>query len=433
MSDDRYLQFVQSIIPYVIMGSIDIWKIVIGLLLLLVPWVWSSVQTYFIEQSCSITVSSRDVTRWWSGNKTYEYIDIYITHNYPLDEVFTDEFRVTRKIPNTHVEAGTAVKKPAFSTMKLMFKGVQITIRKSNESGGADNKQLIAQFKLSASTMKVLTDFIEEATGFAIDFRIKTEVNMYKIYFFSKGDKSWTGQDINVCKNSQNVFLPPDTKSVLVKSLNEFKSENFKKINANLGLPNKYSYLFHGKPGCGKTSAVLFIANYLNIPIYSCPCTDLTIEEMRCALALLPEHVIVLLDDVDCNPEYHARKTVETTFPINTSDTATATATPPVQNVDAIMSMYTVESNRGKLKLMLEFLDAYSSLNNSIIVMCANHPEKLDPAFIRPGRIDYKLEFVEQRDKDILELFPDAEIKSNVVDTLIAYRRKLLERDCAVL
>lgn len=59
--------------------------------------------------------------------------------------------------------------------------------------------------------------------------------------------------------------------------------------------------------------------------------------------------------------------------------------------------------------------------------MHANHPDKLDPAFVRPGRVDFKIEFNDTRDEDILAVIPDAEIKGTVVETLVAHRQKLLK------
>ena len=37
-------------------------------------------------------------------------------------------------------------------------------------------------------------------------------------------------------------------------------------------------------------------------------------------------------------------------------------------------------------------MDGVQGGNGQIIIATANHPERLDPAFLRPGRIDYKIE-----------------------------------------
>ena len=55
----------------------------------------------------------------------------------------------------------------------------------------------------------------------------------------------------------------------------------------------------------------------------------------------------------------------------------------------------TYESYKDKVTLdvLLEILDGYTFLRDCIIFITSNHPEKLDPALIRSGRIDQKIEF----------------------------------------
>merc|ERR1712164_114900 len=52
-----------------------------------------------------------------------------------------------------------------------------------------------------------------------------------------------------------------------------------------------------------------------------------------------------------------------------------------------------MSSSSDKLDLsgLLNVLDGVVDCPNRILIMTTNHPEKLDPALIRPGRIDKKL------------------------------------------
>ena len=43
------------------------------------------------------------------------------------------------------------------------------------------------------------------------------------------------------------------------------------------------------------------------------------------------------------------------------------------------------------LSTLLNCLDGYAMHEGTIIIMTSNHPEVLDPALIRPGRIDTHL------------------------------------------
>ena len=45
------------------------------------------------------------------------------------------------------------------------------------------------------------------------------------------------------------------------------------------------------------------------------------------------------------------------------------------------------------LDVFLEMLDGYNYLNNCIVILSSNHPELIDPAVVRPGRVDHVIEF----------------------------------------
>ena len=61
---------------------------------------------------------------------------------------------------------------------------------------------------------------------------------------------------------------------------------------------------------------------------------------------------------------------------------------------------------------LLNVLDGFHAPNGVLFVMTTNHVEKLDPALLRPGRIDYKLFLGKASDQQKGELyrrfFPDA-------------------------
>lgn len=50
---------------------------------------------------------------------------------------------------------------------------------------------------------------------------------------------------------------------------------------------------------------------------------------------------------------------------------------------------------------VFNFLDGLFTPNDCIIFITTNHPEKLDEALIRPGRVDYKMQVGSPRKQDI--------------------------------
>ena len=66
------------------------------------------------------------------------------------------------------------------------------------------------------------------------------------------------------------------------------------------------------------------------------------------------------------------------------------------------------------LKDLLEVFDGYNYLKNCIIIMTTNNIEKLDPALIRPGRIDHKIEFTHATSEQISEILALCDIKTKI-------------------
>jgi chaperone BCS1 len=54
---------------------------------------------------------------------------------------------------------------------------------------------------------------------------------------------------------------------------------------------------------------------------------------------------------------------------------------------------------------LLNALDGVAAQHGRIVVMTSNHPERLDPALVRPGRIDVKVELGHADDTQIATMF----------------------------
>jgi SpoVK/Ycf46/Vps4 family AAA+-type ATPase len=72
----------------------------------------------------------------------------------------------------------------------------------------------------------------------------------------------------------------------------------------------------------------------------------------------------------------------------------------------------------------LEVLDGIIEVNGRIIIMTSNHPERLDPALLRPGRIDKIIEFKKMTKADIMNMYRlwfRADMPCDVQDALKDY------------
>ncbi|WVW82092.1 hypothetical protein I302_104097 [Kwoniella bestiolae CBS 10118] len=129
---------------------------------------------------------------------------------------------------------------------------------------------------------------------------------------------------------------------------------------AERGIPYRRGYLLHGPPGSGKTSFIQALAGSLhyNICLLNLAERGLTDDKLNHLLGLVPERSFILLEDVD---SAFSRR-------VQTSE-------------DGYKSSVTFSG-------LLNALDGVASSEERIIFMTTNHYERLDPALIRPGRVD---------------------------------------------
>ncbi|GJX01089.1 AAA-ATPase-like protein [Tanacetum coccineum] len=128
-----------------------------------------------------------------------------------------------------------------------------------------------------------------------------------------------------------------------------------------------------GPPGTGKSSLIAAMANYLKFDIY-----DLELSSIRCnsdlrSILLATENrSILVVEDIDCSVELHDRVSKNT---MKVRDN-------PLRYYD--------EQSRVTLSGFLNFIDGlWSSCGDErIIIFTTNRKDKLDPALLRPGRMD---------------------------------------------
>ncbi|XP_065191549.1 mitochondrial chaperone BCS1-like [Sycon ciliatum] len=135
------------------------------------------------------------------------------------------------------------------------------------------------------------------------------------------------------------------------------------------GIPYRRGYLFHGPPGCGKSSFIAALAGAadLSICVLSLSSMYLSNDVLDTLLSNAPVKSIILLEDVDAA---FANRQID----------------PSDKRFVGMPSGVTFSG-------LLNALDGVTSSEGRILIMTTNHPERLDPALIRPGRVDVREEF----------------------------------------
>ncbi|KAJ4487774.1 mitochondrial chaperone BCS1 [Lentinula aciculospora] len=127
------------------------------------------------------------------------------------------------------------------------------------------------------------------------------------------------------------------------------------------GIPYRRGYLLHGPPGSGKSSYIQALAGSLNYNLCLLNLSErgLGDDKLTYLLSTVPERSFVLIEDVDA--AFNKR--------VQTSE-------------DGYQSSVTFSG-------FLNALDGVASGEERIIFLTTNHIERLDPALIRPGRVDF--------------------------------------------
>lgn len=214
---------------------------------------------------------------------------------------------------------------------------------------------------------------------------LETDFSKTKVY---KMEDAWIHVKDQNKRNIESVFIEKEKKDTLINSLEKFiKSEEWYIKN---GIPYQLGILFYGAAGTGKTSLIKAVSGYLNYPIYYLSTQKLS--RIESAMSTLPEKCVVVIEDIDTNSLTHSREKKE-------------------KSTDSKLLEGILEVS---LSEVLNALDGMFSAHGRILIATTNHIENLDPALIRAGRIDIKMEigFINHEvfESFLLNFFPNNSI-----------------------
>ncbi|CAL5082853.1 unnamed protein product [Urochloa decumbens] len=166
---------------------------------------------------------------------------------------------------------------------------------------------------------------------------------------------------------------------------------------ARAGRAWKRGYLLHGPPGTGKTSLIAAIANLLEFDIYDLELTAVgSNSDLRRLLASTRPKSLIVVEDIDCSLGLLDR-TKKSSSSSPSSQGADGQSDDTGSPRPAGMSAFPPPHGRRErisLSGVLNFVDGLwsSCVGERLIVFTTNHVDRLDPALLRPGRMDRKIE-----------------------------------------
>jgi len=218
-----------------------------------------------------------------------------------------------------------------------------------------------------------------------------------------------------------NVFF--EGKDKLLRYIEPFVSNNNLGPNPGeekyrrSGFTFKAGLLFSGQPGCGKTSTIKAILKYTHRHAIVVPLSKIkTCEELEMIFRnrtfqnreLSGKQLCFVLEDCDAfedNNICKARREIEKDTTNNNNNVDPLLSHEEANAAGVLMKkMLLKEEDAVNLACFLNLLDGIIELYGVMIIMTTNHPEKIDPALIRPGRFDFKHEFRKASKQVLLEM-----------------------------
>ena len=304
--------------------------------------------------------------------------------------------------------------------------------REDDKEEGKDNSTTSVDFRLTCDELAPIEAFLETAFDAYVEQTAKEEAGGRHLYVraggggAAKDDDSDDGSGaatykryrLAASKTFDSLFFPE--KDELLSLLDAFHAGTGR--FAVKGSPKKLGVLLHGPPGTGKTSLIKALAARLDRSIVSIPLGRIktnqelfdAVFDMKYGVAdadvpvrLTFKQTVFVLEDVDAASSVVLKRSSSTPEPV-----APAPAPAIEKDGDPIkalleclfngddkaisgptMALGALKPTRDRLDLsgILNVLDGVVDTPDRILIMTTNHPERLDPALVRPGRVDVKL------------------------------------------
>lgn len=172
------------------------------------------------------------------------------------------------------------------------------------------------------------------------------------------GYGGWDERELQDGRPIESVILKGDMATSILGDVEDFLSASDRYVR--VGAPYRRGYLFHGPPGCGKTSLAKALATETRMDLYllTLSASSMTDDKLIRKLAEVRRRSIVLLEDVDV----------------------------------AFRDRGSGKKKGVTFSGLLNAIDGVTASQGRLLIMTTNYPDRLDAALIRPGRADVHYE-----------------------------------------
>lgn len=305
------------------------------------------------------------VVRYWSINITIKDEDdsFILVKEWILLQPFSKKTRHVDLDSSVHSNSISLLPAPGLHFFWSNKRPFWVRFSRSEENKGDKWQSKRAEsycFSTVGRDRRIRKEFTESLLNIA---RLKEQESI-SVYTWND---YWFKVPSSCVKNPDSLILQEGAKEVLFGDVERFL--NSKSRYDQLGIPYHRGYLFYGPPGSGKTSTVAAMSARFGMSIYLVKLSEFTDTTLSNALSRIPKKSIVLFEDIDASKSSKKRETESVEKEKQNSGSAFGVS----------------------LSGLLNSLDGLSAPSDVIFVMTTNNKNSLDPALLRPGRIDYQL------------------------------------------
>jgi len=250
---------------------------------------------------------------------------------------------------------------PAPGVHWIYYRGRIVRIERGREKLSVGNGDAIAGFyeSFTLQTFGKGRGALERLIRDAVELYEEQGKDRTKVYL----QDGYGGWDV-LCdlpkRPLDSVILEDGAAETIVHDMEQFLASE--EWYASLGIPYRRGYLFHGPPGTGKSSFCIALAAHFGFGLSVVTLSDPKLTDAMLAkmLSRTRERSLLLLEDIDCL--YDESR--------NAKDAAGVT-----------------------LSGLLNALDGAQAQTGRMAILTTNYPDSLDPALVRPGRADVRIDF----------------------------------------